>query len=320
MSTKKRTTKKPATKTSAPKPRLGEGVVPPPGPAEDIGTLLDIERLDTNRFRGLSPASSWGRVYGGQVLAQGLVAATRTVPAERVLHSLHGYFLLAGSPKVPIDYEVELLRDGGSFTTRRVLAMQEGRAIFAMTASFHVSEPGFAHQSRMPDVPPPEEVPPLGEVLARSDAMAPDTMRAYYARESRFDVRVVEYDRYQGAYYSTPRQHIWMKAKQPLPERPAVHAAVLVYASDMAMIDTALIAHGKVMFDPGMQLASLDHALWLHRPVRADQWLLYALESPFAGGGRGLTRGAFYSREGALIATVSQEGLMRARSTAFVIK
>ena len=296
------------------------GTLPPSGSVEELSALLDLEQLEVNRFRGVSPVSSWGRVYGGQVLAQGSIAAMRTVPAERAMHSLHGYFLLAGSPTIPIDYEVERLRDGGSFTTRRVTALQEGRAIFEMIASFHANETGFVHQSAMPKVPPPEEVPPLSEVLARSDAMAPETMRAYYAREKRFDVRVVETERYLGQSKAAPRQHIWMKAKQPIPDNPAVHSAVLVYASDFAMIDTALIAHGKVMFDPGMQLASLDHALWLHQPVRADDWLLYAMESPFAAGGRGLTRGAFYSREGALIATVSQEGLMRARSTAFVIK
>ena len=291
-----------------------------PDPLGELITILDLEQLETDLFRAISPQSAWGRVYGGLVLGQAIVAATRTAPGSRVLHSIHGYFLLGGTPVEPIDYQVERLRDGGSFSTRRVTAIQNSKPIFAMIASFQAPEMGLEHQSPMPDVPPPDDVPPLGEVLARPDARVPDTMRAYYARERPFDIRVVDTGRYLGNPSLAPRQHIWMKARRPLPADPVLHHAMLAYASDFALIDTALIAHGKLMFDPGMQLASLDHALWIHRPVRVDDWFLYSLESPAAVGGRGLSRGAFYRQDGVIIATVSQEGLMRPRSTAYVIK
>lgn len=293
-------------------------------PARDAMTALlaclDLQTLEPDVFCGLSPQNGWGRVYGGQVLAQALVAASRTVDIVRPVHSLHGYFLLGGDPSVPIHYDVERLRDGGSFTTRRVTAKQSGQPIFAMIASFHKPEPGFAHASAMPDVPPPEDIAPMGEMLALTDARVPETMRAYYSRERPFDLRLVDTARYFGAKHQPPRQHFWLKTQRPLPDDPALHCAILAFASDFAMIDTALIPHGRVMFDPTLQLASLDHALWVHGPFRADDWLLYALESPIAGRGRGFARGAFYTRDGVLIASVAQEGLIRERSTAFVIK
>ena len=282
--------------------------------------LLDLERLELNLFRGVSPKGGWGRVYGGQVLAQAISAAYRTVDGPRRLHSLHAYFLLAGSPTDPIVYEVERLRDGGSFTTRRVTAIQAGRPIFATIGSFHEDEPGFAHTSPMPAVPPPEDVAPIGEVFSRAGALVPDTMRAYYAQERPIDIRLIETERYFGATGLIPRQHMWLKARARLPDDPGLHAAILAYASDFVLLDTALIPHGKLMFDAGMQLASLDHALWLHAPLRVDEWLLYILDSPVAGGGRGFARGSFYTREGVLVASVTQEGLMRARTTAFLIK
>ena len=283
-------------------------------------SLLDLEQLETNRFRGLSMANGWGRVYGGQVLAQALVAASRTVPSERPAHSMHAYFLLAGDPAKPIDYEVEPLRDGGSFATRRVTAIQSGKTIFATIASFHKSEPGFEHHTAMPEVPAPEDLPAQADVLSRPGSQAPKTMQAYYAKDRPIEVKLVETQRYFGAQNLAPRQCFWLRVRATLPDTPVLHQAILAYASDFAMLDTSLIAHGKMMFDPGMQLASLDHALWLHRPFRADDWLLYALESPSAGGARGFSRGAFYTRDGRLVASVAQEGLVRERSTAFVIK
>lgn len=282
--------------------------------------LLNVETLDQNLYRGASSATSWGRVYGGQVLAQALVSATRTVSIDRPLHSLHGYFLSAGHPEKPIVYQVENLRDGGSFSTRRVTALQDAHPIFAMMASFHVTEPGFEHQEPMPDVPPPEDVRPLGEVLADPAFQVPDAMRAFFARRRPFDLRLVEVDRYRHSQIGPARQNMWMRAPKRLPDDERLHTALLTYASDFSMIDTALIPHGKIMFDPGMQLASLDHALWIHAPARVDDWFLYALESPAAGGARGLARGSFYSRDGRLLASIAQEGLMRVRSTAFVIK
>lgn len=282
--------------------------------------LLDLESAAPDAFIGHSPRHGWGRVYGGQVLAQAIVAAARTVDAPRRLHSLHAYFLLAGAPAEPIRYEVERLRDGGSFTTRRVTARQGAGVIFAMIGSFHGDEDGYVHAAAMPDVPPPEDVAPLGEVFARPDALVPDNMRAYYGQERPIDVRLVETARYFGATGLPPRQHLWLRTKAALPDEPALHAAILAYASDFALLDTALIPHGRLMFDATMQLASLDHALWLHAPFRADDWLLYALESPVGGGGRGFARGSFFTRDGTLVASVTQEGLMRTRSTAFVIK
>lgn len=291
-----------------------------PGPLDHLQAVLDIETVATNQFRGQSSKGGWGRVYGGQVLAQGMVAAARTVDAERAIHSLHGYFLLAGDPKTPIDYTVERLRDGGSFSTRRVMASQGGQAIFSMIGSFHKPEPGFEHATPMPDVPSPETLVPIAELLAHPNAQIPANMRAYYHEERPFEIRLVETQRYFGGIELPGRQAFWLKTKGQLPDDAALHCAFLAFASDFAMIDTALIAHGRLMFDPKLQLASLDHALWLHRPFRADDWLLYVLESPSAGQGRGLTRGSFFRRDGVLVASVAQEGLMRERKTSFVIK
>ncbi len=281
---------------------------------------LDLAQLGPDRYRGISQANSWGRVYGGQVLGQALVAADRTVEEDRTAHSLHGYFLLAGDPANPIDYEVERLRDGGSFTTRRVTASQSGRAIFAMIASFHKYEPGFSHQTQMPEVPGPDDLPAMAEVLARPGSRAPKTMQGYYAKDRPIEIRLVATDRYFGNEERDPRQCFWFKVRNPLPDGAGLHQAILAYASDFAILDTSLIAHGKLMFDPHMQLASLDHALWLHRPFRTDDWLLYVLESPSAGFARGFSRGAFYTRDGQLVASVAQEGLVRERTTHFVLK
>jgi len=282
--------------------------------------VLDLEPLADNRYRGVSPHTAWGRVYGGQVLAQAMIAASRTVGEDRPAHSLHGYFLLGGDPMLPIDYEVDRVRDGGSFATRRVTAIQRGAPIFEMISSFHKLEDGFCHGSNMPQTPPPEEVATAAALFARPDAKVPDAMRAYYGRARPIDLRFVDTARYFGDWDQPPYQRFWLKTKGALPDGQALHSAILAYASDFAMIDTALIPHGKIMFDPKMQLASLDHALWVHAPFRADDWLLYVLESPAAGRGRAFARGAFYTRDGVLVASVAQEGLVRERSTAFVIK
>ncbi len=277
---------------------------------------LDLEALEVNLFRGTSPQVGWQRVFGGQVLGQALMAAVRTVDAERSAHSLHGYFLLAGDPKAPIIYQVERIRDGGSFSTRRVTGIQHGRAMFAMSISFQKAESGWDHQSTMPDVPPPENLPTERELARRFVEVLPDAMRAYWERDRPIEMRPVDLGRYFERDQKTAQQHIWMRASGPLPDDLTVHQCVLAYASDFTLLDTALIAHGKLMFDPDLQLASLDHALWFHRPFRADEWLLYVQDSPSTSGGRGFCRGAIYRRDGVLVASVTQEGLMRKRRPA----
>lgn len=277
---------------------------------------LDLQPLEDNLFRGARGQEGWQRVYGGQVLGQALVAAARTVEPARSVHSLHGYFLLPGDPSVPIIYEVDRIRDGGSFTTRRVKAVQHGRAIFSMSASFHGREEGFDHQAPMPDVPPPEALPNPKELIAQMIDKLPVGMRSYWERERPIEMRVVDLSRYLTREKKTPAQSIWIRANGRLPDDPVVHQAVLAYASDFTLLDTALIAHGKLLFDADLQLASLDHALWYHRPFRADEWMLYVQDSPSAAGARGFCRGMIFTRNGSLIASVAQEGLMRKRRSA----
>lgn len=290
-----------------------------PGSAlEHLLSILDLEPLEENLFRGRSPQHGWQRVFGGQVLGQALVAAVRTVPAERVAHSLHAYFLLPGDPLLPIVYNVERVRDGGSFTTRRVTGIQHGRAMFVMSASFHVAEPGLDHQDAMPQVPPPEELPSEQQLKVKMIAQLPENMKSYWERERPIELRPVDVSRYFAREKRAPEQMVWMRASGRLPDAFPLHQCVLAYASDFTLLDTALIAHGKLMFDKDIQLASLDHALWLHRPFRADDWLLYVQESPSSHGARGFCRGRIFTREGLLVASVAQEGLMRERSSAFV--
>jgi acyl-CoA thioesterase-2 len=279
----------------------------------DLVATLTLEPLEDNLFRGARGNDGWQRVYGGQVLAQALMAAARTVEASRSAHSLHGYFLLAGDPTEPIIYDVERIRDGGSFTTRRVKAIQHGRAIFSMSASFHKLEEGFDHQSPLPDVPPPESLPNPKDLIGQLIDALPDSMRRYWDRERPIDMRIADVSRYLSREKKTPVQNIWIRASGPLPDDPVLHQAVLAYASDFTLLDTALIAHGKLLFDTDVQLASLDHALWYHRPFRADEWMLYVQDSPSASGARGFCRGTIYARNGSLIASVAQEGLMRLR-------
>jgi acyl-CoA thioesterase-2 len=274
--------------------------------------LLDLEQLEVNLFRGLSPQSNWQRVFGGQVIGQALVAATRTVEG-RPAHSMHAYFLLGGDPKVPIIYEVDRIRDGKSFTTRRVVAIQHGQAIFSMAVSFHRDEPGFSHQAEMPKVPAPEELPSEQQIREKIMPMMPAAVRRYYEEERPIELRPVEYARYLSREHRDPSFHVWIRATAPLPDDPAIHQCVLAYASDMTLLDTSLIPHGRTVFQKTIQAASLDHALWFHRAFRADEWLLYAQDTPNASGARGLSRGLIFSRNGTLVASVAQEGLIRER-------
>jgi acyl-CoA thioesterase-2 len=292
-----------------------------PAAIENLLSILDLEQLEDNLFRGRSPQQSWQRVFGGQTLGQALVAAVRTVPPERIAHSLHAYFLLPGDLARPIIYTVERVRDGGSFTTRRVTATQHGRAMFVMDASFHKAETGYDHQIPMPEVPPPEDLASENDLRARMLAELPAAMRTYWEADRPIELRPVDLSRYFAREKRDPVQYIWMRATGRLPDNdPPLHQCVLAYASDFSLLDTALIAHGKLMFDKDVQLASLDHALWFHKPFRADEWLLYAQDSPSSHGARGFCRGSVFTREGVLVASVAQEGLVRQRASAFVPK
>jgi acyl-CoA thioesterase II len=274
--------------------------------------LLDLEPLELNLFRGRSPQVGWQRVFGGQVIGQALVAACRTV-AGRPPHSMHAYFLLPGDPKVPIIYEVDRIRDGKSFTTRRVVAIQHGQAIFSMSASFHVDEPSLAHQAPMPEVPPPEQLPNENQAREWVLANMPEPIRRYYELERPIEMRPVEYTRYLGQKFENARFHVWIRTTGQLPDDPAIHQCVLAYASDWTLLDTALVPHGRSLFEREFMAASLDHALWFHRPFRADDWLLYAQDSPNLAGARGFSRGLIFARDGTLVASVAQEGLVRQR-------
>jgi acyl-CoA thioesterase-2 len=279
---------------------------------QDLLTILDLEPLEVNLFRGRSPQVGWQRVFGGQVIGQALVAATRTVEG-RPPHSLHAYFLLAGDPKVPIIYEVDRVRDGKSFTTRRVVAIQHGHAIFVMSVSFHADEDDLDHQAAMPKVPWPEALPSDEETKQRILPQLPEPVRRYYERERPIELRPVEFGRYTGQKPESGRFDIWIRATGRLPNDPAIHRCVLAYASDMMLLDTALLPHQRSLFDRNIMAASLDHALWFHRPFRADEWLLYSQESPNLHGARGFARGLIYAADGTLVASVAQEGLLRQR-------
>ena len=292
-----------------------------PGSAvAELLDTLDLEQLEHNLYRGRSPQDGWQRVFGGQVLGQALTAAVRTVDPARIAHSMHAYFLLGGDPKHPIIYDVERIREGSSFTTRRVKAIQHGRPIFTMSVSFHKPEEGYEHHAPMPKVPRPESLPSAAELMAQLVDKLPENMRTYWKRERPIDIRPVDISRFLGRGSQEPTQSIWMRAVGTLPDDSRLHQCVLAYASDFTLLDTALIAHGKLLFDTDIQLASLDHGLWFHRPVRADDWLLYVQDSPSAFGARGYCRGAIFDLEGRLVASTVQEGLMRPRETAFMPK
>ena len=286
-----------------------------PQTLEDLVALLDLEELDENLYRGTQPDTRLQRVFGGQVAGQALVAAVRTVPADRPVHSLHAYFLLPGDPAVPIVYDVEHVRDGRSFATRRVVARQHARSIFYLTASFHVTEDGFDHQDAMPEAPPPEKCPTLGE-LYETVSGAP---REGWEREwAALDLRYAG-DSRPGSPWEN-KEHpavarLWMKAAGILPNDRTMHECVLTYASDLSLLGAALVPHNTFIGSPKLQPASLDHSMWFHRPFRADEWLLYDQVSPSASGARGLAFGRVFTQDGRLAATVAQEGLIRRRTT-----
>ena len=274
---------------------------------DDVVRLLDLEAIEVNVFRGLSPDASLQRVFGGQVAGQALVAAARTLDEPRSVHSLHAYFLRPGDPKVPILYQVDRIRDGRSFTTRRVVAIQHGRAIFNLAASFHAHEEGFQHQLPMPDVPAPETLPDWRTQWAP----IADEIGDRWERPRAIDLRYASGLPFTRAGTSTMRQQVWLRADGTLPDDPVLHTCLLTYASDMTLLDSTLLPHGTSSLDDHIQLASLDHAMWFHQPFRADDWLLYDQETTAASGGRGLARGSVFRRDGVLVASVMQEGLIR---------
>ncbi|WP_133850377.1 acyl-CoA thioesterase II [Labedaea rhizosphaerae] len=287
-----------------------EGVMRGQAVLDGLVTLLDLERIEEDIYRGVSPSGSPVRVFGGQVAGQALVAAGRTVPADRRVHSLHAYFIRGGDPSVPIVYEVDRIRDGRSFTTRRVVAVQHGKAIFSLSASFQVDEPGIEHEAAMPaGVPEPESLPTRAEIVADYQ----ERLGAFAKRPQPIDVRYVTeppwISRERGPREA--RNQVWMRADGVLPDDQLLHVCVLTYASDMTLLDAVLAKHGVYWGMDKVLGASLDHALWFHRPFRADEWVLYDCESPTASGARGLATGRFFTREGHLVATVVQEGLLR---------
>ncbi|MDM9621342.1 acyl-CoA thioesterase II [Rhizobium sp. S96] len=285
-----------------------------PTAMETLIATLDLEPIEVDIFRGTSPQVGWQRVFGGQVIAQALMAAQRTVDRERRVHSLHAYFMRPGDPSVPIIYQAERIRDGASFNTRRVVAIQHGKAIFALSASFQIEEPGFDHQIGMPDVPSPEELMDERQISSQFLAGAPPAIRNYWERERPIEIRPVSLTHYVSDKKLDPFQHVWVRATGSVPDDLHYQTAILAYLSDMTLLDTSLYPHGTSIFNQSIQVASLDHSMWFHRQAKMDDWMLYTQDSPSASGARGLTRGSLFTRNGILIASVAQEGLIRKRA------
>jgi acyl-CoA thioesterase-2 len=283
-------------------------------PLDRLVQLLDLEQIELDIFRGTQPDEPLIRVFGGQVAGQALVAAGRTVPPDRPVHSLHAYFLRPGDPSVPIVYEVDRIRDGKGFTTRRVVAIQHGRPIFNLAASFQLPEVGPAHQQPMPVVPAPDDLPTQQERMKAYD----QELGGWYSRPRPIDIRYVGdpprvmRDRIRaGEAEGQSHSAVWMRANGTLPDDPLLHVCAVTFASDMTLLDSTLMRHGLAFGKDPLMLASLDHAMWFHRPFRADEWFLYDQTSPFTGGGRGLAQGSIYTRDGDLVVSVMQEGLIR---------
>ncbi len=291
---------------------------------DELVQLLALERIEENLFRGQSQDLGWGTVFGGQVLGQALSAAVQTVPPERHVHSMQAYFLRRGDVSRPIVYDVDRIRDGASFTTRRVVAIQGGEAIFNMAASFQKEEPGFEHQDAMPEVPAPETVPTDREhLLILADRLPPERARLAplfreRARlETPFEIRTIEpLDDAVKPSARPPARMAWIRAADKLPDTPSLPRSLLASVSDNAFITTSLLPHGVAWLTPGMQIASLDHVMWFHSPFRVDEWLLYVMDSPAAHGARGLVRGRVFTQGGRLVANTAQEGLIRLRPKA----
>lgn len=284
-----------------------------PSSADELVDLLDLETIDINLFRGIQPDTSLQRVFGGQVAAQALVAGSRTVGEHLAVHSLHSYFLHPGDTAVPIVYDVERIRDGRSFSTRRIAARQHGRGIYYMTASFQVAEEGLEHQDAMPEVPSPDESLDMAEIFR---ARSPDAAELWLREWAALELRHVGDSRVGGTIANDERpsqSRLWMRVSGTLADDPLLHRAAFAYASDMTLLGSTLVPHNLHISHPKLQTASLDHTIWFHRPFRADEWLLYDQVSPSASGGRGLAIGRVFTEQGKLVATVAQEGLIRLR-------
>ncbi len=280
---------------------------------DDLVSLLSLEPIEENLFRGRSQDLGFRQLFGGQVLGQSLSAASKTVEEERHVHSLHGYFLRPGDAHLPVVYQVDRVRDGGSFSTRRVTAIQKGHPIFTCSASFQYDEEGFEHQSQMPEVVGPENLPSELELMRQQEHLIPAHMKDKLLCPKPIEFRpVTESDPYNPKP-TDPVKYVWFRADGTLPDIPALHKYMLAYASDFNLLTTSLLPHAKTVWQKDMQIASLDHSLWFHGELRADEWLLYAMDSPWAGNARGFSRGSVYNRAGNLVASVSQEGLIRHR-------
>lgn len=278
---------------------------------DDLVRLLALEKIEENIFRGLSQDLGFRQLFGGQVLGQALSAASQTVEPSRHVHSVHGYFLRPGDATMPIIYQVDPLRDGGSFTTRRVQAIQKGKPIFTMISSFQGDEEGFSHQAVMPEVPGPEGLLNETELTRKYEHLFSEKIREKVLVDKPIEIRPVGLFDPFNPKPAEPVRYMWYRADGSLPDDPQVHRYLLAYASDFHLLGTAMQPHGVTSWTPGMQVASLDHALWYHRPLRMDDWLLYAMDSPSASGSRGLSRGQIFNRQGELVASVTQESLMR---------
>jgi acyl-CoA thioesterase-2 len=281
---------------------------------EELVKLLALERIEENLFRGQSQDLGWGTVFGGQVLGQALSAATQTVPPERHVHSFHSYFLRPGDVHKPIVYDVDRIRDGSSFTTRRVVAIQSGHAIFNMAASFQKQEVGLEHQDPMPDAPAPEGLRTEQQIATAWLDKLPRWIRERAAMERPFELRPVHFVESLTPTPQPPHKMVWLRTVGRLADHPALHQYLLAYASDHSFIGTALLPHAVSFLTPGMQIASLDHIMWFHQPFRVDEWLLHVMDSPMAHGARGLVRGRVFTRDGRLVASTAQEGLIRQRA------
>ncbi len=280
-------------------------------PLKELLSLLQLEKLEEGLFRGQSENLGLPQVYGGQVIGQALSAARYTVEETRTVHSFHSYFLYPGDPEKPIIYDVENLRDGRSFSTRRVKAIQNGRPIFYLTASYHSDQPGFDHQKTMPDIPGPENFPSETELASQIAEFLPERLRNTFCGEKPIETRLVKVINPLKPTKEEPKQYLWIKANGEMPDNQLIHQYLLAYASDWGFLVTALHPHGVSLMTPNFQVATIDHSIWFHRPFKMDEWLLYAIESPTASNTRGLVRGEIYNQQGHLVATAVQEGVMR---------
>ncbi|AVL38847.1 acyl-CoA thioesterase II [Providencia stuartii] len=280
---------------------------------QNLISLLELEKIEEGIYRGQSEDLGLPQVFGGQVVGQAMYAAEQTIPEGRVINSFHSYFLCPGDSQRPIVYDVEILRDGGSFSTRRISAIQHGKPIFFMTASFQAQEEGFNHQNLMPDVPLPETLVSQDEIIQRLATQLPESVKKYALRPNPFEFRPIQFYSPFNNPPQEPFRYIWFKAKGQLPDIPSLHNYLLGYASDYNFLPATLQPHGRGFMERDLQVATIDHSMWYHRPFKIDDWLLYAIESPSASGGRGFVKGQIYDRQGVLVATAVQEGVIRKR-------